>query len=775
MPRFNAPMTFMVNIESAKSYLELVRSDVADLLINGSDVRELLIDSLSFDLSTKEYSVHISPDSGSTIRVLQPHTLSLMLIYEHDQRYSVGGENRESILTAPFMDPDDEAYLRDKFEDYPIELYPNLWIHLIKERNNIWFPMMNSLKLNSYIDDNVNKNSFWTARIKAAVQRGVNLLSNHERQKNSIVDTVVLSGGGAKCLSLVGAVDTLMNQNVRSNISVSHIVGTSGGALVGLLYALGANQKYIERVISETQLSFMANDSRLSYISWLMTRLAPKSSDPNSHKEIYIYIEMLSVYYKRIKESYDSLFEIYKKSSSPIPLIDQSNIEFSRKKLKNFLSKNLDIMTEIINVEAKTRTSIISDFNFSGSSFETLCPHFEISDCIIMAYRNSFNIDLARSFICDSIEDSLLGHIVNLDPYDVSLIFGIDSISQDELICRIRNINFREFKVLVDVAKNGKLDVDLKDFTACFTAETNGAYQTYYPSTTQNTPDNHQSITIADAVRASMNLPFVYKHHTIDLNGMQIKAIDGGLTSNLSMVISELSLNKSRNEIIGIHYYTEHEIYKSDGFVNYTRNNLLFPESSKDGYGYLGFSSIQKYLLVLLENKLEVNKEKSPSIYGEDFVINAVDDYMKRKSIEIPLSLDDIHRTFFINTHQVDTMHFSLSTLDKKSIFDTGRKCAANFLDNKNHASDIEFYKEKVKMKIEYGNPDITFSSYYELIKDRISISISRENFISFCFDCLKKTSGFLAHKTISHVTPEQEQKEHSHLDITSPDIKKKR
>jgi len=47
--------------------------------------------------------------------------------------------------------------------------------------------------------------------------------------------TLVLSGGGAKCLSQIGVLEVLK----ENNIPIRRIIGTSGGALVGGFYAAG--------------------------------------------------------------------------------------------------------------------------------------------------------------------------------------------------------------------------------------------------------------------------------------------------------------------------------------------------------------------------------------------------------------------------------------------------------------------------------------------------------------------------------------------------------
>jgi NTE family protein len=54
-----------------------------------------------------------------------------------------------------------------------------------------------------------------------------------KKSKNGL--TLVLSGGGAKCLSHIGVLEALK----ENNIPIKRIIGTSGGALIGGFYAAG--------------------------------------------------------------------------------------------------------------------------------------------------------------------------------------------------------------------------------------------------------------------------------------------------------------------------------------------------------------------------------------------------------------------------------------------------------------------------------------------------------------------------------------------------------
>ena len=63
---------------------------------------------------------------------------------------------------------------------------------------------------------------------------------------------LVLSGGGARGLAHIGVIEELERQNFKIN----SIVGTSMGALVGGIYAMGKLQEFKEWIVSLTAIAF---------------------------------------------------------------------------------------------------------------------------------------------------------------------------------------------------------------------------------------------------------------------------------------------------------------------------------------------------------------------------------------------------------------------------------------------------------------------------------------------------------------------------------------
>src|SRR6187399_259111 len=67
---------------------------------------------------------------------------------------------------------------------------------------------------------------------------------------------LVLSGGGAKGFAHIGVLKVLEEAGVK----IDYIGGTSMGAVVGGLYAMGYNAKQIDSIIEVTNFSAVLND-----------------------------------------------------------------------------------------------------------------------------------------------------------------------------------------------------------------------------------------------------------------------------------------------------------------------------------------------------------------------------------------------------------------------------------------------------------------------------------------------------------------------------------
>lgn len=69
------------------------------------------------------------------------------------------------------------------------------------------------------------------------------------------VKTLVLSGGGVKCMAFIGAIRSLEEHSLYDHDTVETLAGTSGGAIVAVMLAAGYSSKEIEERASSLNIS----------------------------------------------------------------------------------------------------------------------------------------------------------------------------------------------------------------------------------------------------------------------------------------------------------------------------------------------------------------------------------------------------------------------------------------------------------------------------------------------------------------------------------------
>ena len=125
---------------------------------------------------------------------------------------------------------------------------------------------------------------------------------------------LVLSGGGAKGMTHIGIIRALE----ENNIPIDYITGTSMGAIIGSLYAMGYSPDDMEALLRSED-----------FKRWYSGKVEPKYAKfnvSNSIKQQNTYLEMS----KEIKEKYSSI--------KTIEIDNSKNIEEVKKILKEFIN-----------------------------------------------------------------------------------------------------------------------------------------------------------------------------------------------------------------------------------------------------------------------------------------------------------------------------------------------------------------------------------------------------------------------------------------------------
>ena len=125
---------------------------------------------------------------------------------------------------------------------------------------------------------------------------------------------LVLSGGGAKGMTHIGIIRALE----ENNIPIDYITGTSMGAIIGSLYAMGYSPDDMEALLRSED-----------FKRWYSGKVEPKYAKfnvSNSIKQQNTYLEMS----KEIKEKYSSI--------KTIEIDNSKDIEEVKKILKEFIN-----------------------------------------------------------------------------------------------------------------------------------------------------------------------------------------------------------------------------------------------------------------------------------------------------------------------------------------------------------------------------------------------------------------------------------------------------
>lgn len=107
-------------------------------------------------------------------------------------------------------------------------------------------------------------------------------------------NTLILSGGGMRCLSFIGAYKALLEKNEKNiDFNINEVCGVSGGAIFGLMIAIGMTVDKMQEIVIDTDFSKLKNiriknlftnfglDSGRRIIEWLRNILKNNGISPD--------------------------------------------------------------------------------------------------------------------------------------------------------------------------------------------------------------------------------------------------------------------------------------------------------------------------------------------------------------------------------------------------------------------------------------------------------------------------------------------------------------
>lgn len=525
------------------------------------------------------------------------------------------------------------------------------------------------------------------------------------------VENLVLAGGGAKVISLVGALNALELSEKKPKLQ--KLAGTSGGALVGMLYVIGMKTDVIADIVKKNHFGMFALDSRLNnkvlnYFNRKFQRY------PNNALHLASDNSFFSIYHSEIAS------RIYQK-------IEVKSGSYSSVKHDSMIKKLP--LSELMSIEAEAkRIALEKSFTPSHDELYTTPIYSSAQMACINAIRDFEGVDLIREFLCDQLQHHLLKKFRG-DPQLCGATFNDPDLclskNEKRLCHRLRNLTFRELHQL-RIATNG----EVLDFHVAMTLKNGFGFE--YADASASSAE-FSDLAIADAVRVSMNLPFAYSNYEFSVNNKTYRGVDGGVKSNLSMKVFDPTLKNSlapsmadmldQNKTMGIFYLTGEEIADADHFskihslktmsnkqlsvliqrtdelIQY--NNFMlsyFALENPVNYSALN-KALELYRIEMLHASLMLEKKNRDSRpFFERFTFkNIVNNFMDKNSIELAFSPYDVRRLIMVNTGWVDTMTFKMEPNAKHQQFMQGQSAVRRFLSNNGaYTLENEFYRQKL-------------------------------------------------------------------------------
>ncbi len=403
------------------------------------------------------------------------------------------------------------------------------------------------------------------------------------------VENLVLAGGGAKALSLTGAIKALENHD--ENVPVKRVAGTSGGAIIAMAYAAGYSAKELESIVKNNNFGLFTLGSNFD-----ITRLnlwAMKNARGSKSNKLHVISDnyIAHFYHDRLMEELSA--EIWERSDSRLSKIKErltGSPQEDAKKLGFYLSKstnpdaffnsllNVIGMESLIAIDGKAQNKTLNEF-VELSEMQSLSLYPSPKKAIVNAMRHRGGQDLVRGFFSDLIYDKLK----QLPVSSLRAALYGESFRKDhgKVVSEVdvRNINFAQWQSLhrefPEKIKELHISISVKRPMMERFNSKNG-YDEYKHEDVAFDNEEFSALSVADAVRVSMNLPMVYKGYQFTVNGKSYLGSDGGLKSNMSL--STFDAKYPPEKTIGVFYKTAKELAAA---VDVQRV-LALPRSSRE-------------------------------------------------------------------------------------------------------------------------------------------------------------------------------------------------
>ncbi|MBI6882889.1 patatin-like phospholipase family protein [Pseudomonas putida] len=528
-------------------------------------------------------------------------------------------------------------------------------------------------------------------------------------------EVLVLQGGGAKGMSYAGVIEAMEDSGYLKGIKM--VAGTSAGALIGLPVAMGYKAEEITQIVMHGRFAHFFAESTLKFkgLMKLKNLFVETTPEKTPHYEGDLLVEFTKNHFlPQLAEATGISVKRWSKFPEAIVQEYLQDLEMGRrpnvlKSVGSVVSGQVQNLNAIYEAAWKNfeedltscrRGTDLSILKFGGVPGRSEAYHAAIT-CIRLERPNRMpDGDIIEAFIGDIIQEK-----VKAVPIDVLRRVSPQIVSLEEM----RNISFDQLKQLSELWPIG----NFKEFGVAATVsympfslsnivqlgyrvyekskewlkgekkpqslgevDKNFAFKPIFFRSYEDKAKSKQSnMPVKKAVRASMNLPFLFR--AMNLNGRRV--IDGGVNSNLPMGLFRdryQSDTEAKDKMIGFMLSTiEADIeMKALHQLASTENSVLMD--------IIEAEFRETPLTRPLSNALRHPISYFSKIFKK-FVADQVESFMANNNT-LP-SIEALDNIAIVNTGAISTAQFNASVKERHTLRTQG---ANAFLDLTGYHSD---------------------------------------------------------------------------------------
>lgn len=387
----------------------------------------------------------------------------------------------------------------------------------------------------------------------------------------SQVENLVLAGGGAKALSLAGVIQSIEEYQRSQALPLKRVAGTSGGAIMAMGYAVGFSGKELSRIVMQNAYGLFTMESRLG-TPWL-ERMAHWFARDKPDHPLYALSDNVVAHFYHDELITHAVDWLVKKGKAQNKTDCLAWIEAKPALKDDRIARIINAIPSdaLFDVDCKAQRKTVKEYPFLAKEGGL---HFYASprQALGAAFRHKVGLDVIRGFFSDLI----VKKVAQVDPVVLrqALVLPAAAVIQEH---RLRDLTFKELHRLHELQPDTFKELHIsmciqQPLTDRFKGKTYNRYR-YESASHQHAV--FADLPVADAVRVSMNLPWIYPAYPITVKGKTFLGSDGGLISNMSL--STFDQHYAPEKTLGVFYKTQQEL-----MTIYDVNRILVLPRSED-------------------------------------------------------------------------------------------------------------------------------------------------------------------------------------------------